>query len=227
MPTRLAETDPMTADPGGDRQRPVQVLADERIPGSRVVFAKNEAYVPAPRRHAQLQRRPEDRPCRPGGLELHSGPGDRLGRSAAGRDRLVGKSRPRPAAADQDLQGRHRHGEGPHRRDRAACGSTSCFRRSTTPRSAASCVAAMDQKEIMEGVAGAEPSLYKTDVGLFVPGTPMASTAGVEITRGPKDYRQTEARPGRRRLQRRKDRRARGVELSRPSGPRRRSPPTC
>jgi len=31
----------------------------------------------------------------------------------------------------------------------------------------------------MEAVAGADPSLYKTDVGLFVPGTPMASTAGV------------------------------------------------
>jgi peptide/nickel transport system substrate-binding protein len=49
-------------------------------------------------------------------------------------------------------------------------------------------VAAMDQKEVMEGVAGAEPSLYKTDIGIFVPGTPMASTAGVEVTRGPKDY---------------------------------------
>jgi peptide/nickel transport system substrate-binding protein len=49
-------------------------------------------------------------------------------------------------------------------------------------------VAAMDQKEVMEAVAGAEPSLIKTDVGIFVPGTPMASTVGVEITRGPKDY---------------------------------------
>jgi len=49
-------------------------------------------------------------------------------------------------------------------------------------------VSAVDQKEIMEGVAGAEPSLAATDVGLFVPGTPMASTVGVEITRGPKDY---------------------------------------
>ena len=49
-------------------------------------------------------------------------------------------------------------------------------------------VAAMDQKEIMEAVAGAEPSLIKTDVGVFVPGTPMASTVGVEATRGPKDY---------------------------------------
>src|SRR5499433_3392336 len=48
-------------------------------------------------------------------------------------------------------------------------------------------LSAMDQKEVMTAVAGAEPSLIKTDVGLFVPGTPMASTVGVEITRGPKD----------------------------------------
>jgi len=39
-----------------------------------------------------------------------------------------------------------------------------------------------------EAVAGAEPSLIKTDVGIFVPGTPMASTVGVEVTRGPKDF---------------------------------------
>jgi peptide/nickel transport system substrate-binding protein len=49
-------------------------------------------------------------------------------------------------------------------------------------------LAAIDQKEVMEAVAGAEPSLIKTDVGVFVPGTPMASTVGVEVTHGPKDY---------------------------------------
>src|SRR6185503_9862637 len=48
-------------------------------------------------------------------------------------------------------------------------------------------LAAIDQREIMEAVAGAEPSLIKTDVGIFVPDTPMASTVGVEVTRGPKD----------------------------------------
>ena len=67
-------------------------------------------------------------------------------------------------------------------------------------------VAAMDQKEIMTAVAGAEPSIIKTDVGIFVPGTPMASTVGVEITRGPKDYAKLKQGPGRRRLQRREDR---------------------
>jgi peptide/nickel transport system substrate-binding protein len=54
-------------------------------------------------------------------------------------------------------------------------------------------VAAIDQREIIEAYAGAEPSLIKTDVGIFVPGTPMASTVGVEITRGPKDLAKIKA----------------------------------
>jgi peptide/nickel transport system substrate-binding protein len=49
-------------------------------------------------------------------------------------------------------------------------------------------VSAIDQKEVMEAVAGAVPSLIKTEVGIFVPGTPMASKVGVEITNGPKNY---------------------------------------
>ena len=54
-------------------------------------------------------------------------------------------------------------------------------------------VSAIDQKEIIEAYAGAEPSLIKTDVGIFVPGTPMASTVGVENTRGPKDLKKIKA----------------------------------
>ncbi len=46
---------------------------------------------------------------------------------------------------------------------------------------------AMSQQEVMAAVAGSQPSIVKTDVGLFVPGTPMASTTGVDITRGVKD----------------------------------------
>jgi peptide/nickel transport system substrate-binding protein len=49
-------------------------------------------------------------------------------------------------------------------------------------------LAAIDQQEVMEAVSGAEPSLYKTPVGLFAPGTPMASAAGIEAIAGPKDY---------------------------------------
>jgi peptide/nickel transport system substrate-binding protein len=45
----------------------------------------------------------------------------------------------------------------------------------------------MDQKRAMTAVAGAVPSLIKTDVGRFVPGIPISSDVGIEITRGPKD----------------------------------------
>ena len=47
---------------------------------------------------------------------------------------------------------------------------------------------AVDQESVMAAVAGAEPRLAKIDVGLFVPGTTMASDVGVEITRRPDDY---------------------------------------
>jgi peptide/nickel transport system substrate-binding protein len=49
-------------------------------------------------------------------------------------------------------------------------------------------LSAIDQKDVITAFAGAEPSIMKVDVGLFVPGTPLASDIGVEITRGPKDY---------------------------------------
>jgi peptide/nickel transport system substrate-binding protein len=48
-------------------------------------------------------------------------------------------------------------------------------------------LSAIDQHEFMEAVAGAEPELIRTGVGLFVPGTPLASTAEVGMMQGPKD----------------------------------------
>src|SRR3984957_7032227 len=46
MPTRLAETDPQKQIPEAIGSGPFKFMADERIPGQRVVFAKNELYVP-------------------------------------------------------------------------------------------------------------------------------------------------------------------------------------
>src|ERR1700722_13162245 len=46
MPTRLAETDPLKQIPEAIGSGPFRFVADERIPGQRVVFAKNAAYVP-------------------------------------------------------------------------------------------------------------------------------------------------------------------------------------
>ena len=187
MPTRLAETDPMKQIPEAIGSGPFKFMADERIPGSRVVFSRNAAYVP-----------------RKGGT-----PSFNAGPKIVNVDRVVWTFIQDPATASAALQqGEIDWWENPTLdlipqiktykdvtltvKDRT--GEMGClrFNHLYPPFDNAAIrrivVSAIDQKEVMEAVSGAAPSLYKTDTGLFVPGTPMASTAGVEITRGPKDY---------------------------------------
>ena len=47
---------------------------------------------------------------------------------------------------------------------------------------------AVNQHDFMEAYAGAEPELYRTGVGLFTPGTPMATDVGVEAIKGRTDF---------------------------------------
>ncbi len=186
MPTKLAETDPMKQIPEAIGSGPFRFLADERIPGSRVVYAKNTAYVPR----------------KSGAPSFHAGP------KIVNVDRVIWTFIPDAATASAALrQGEIDWWEQPALdlvpqikaykgvtltvKDRT--GEIGCLRFNhllppfNNPAVRRVVVAAIDQKEIMEAVSGAEPSLYKTDVGLFVPGTPMASNVGVEVTRGPKD----------------------------------------
>jgi peptide/nickel transport system substrate-binding protein len=187
MPTRLAETDPMKQIPEAIGSGPFKFMADERVPGSRVVFTKNAAYVPR----------------KDGTPSFNAGP------KIVNVDRVVWTVIPDPATASAALQqGEVDWWENPSLdlipqiktyknvtmtvKDRT--GEMGClrFNQLFPPFDNAAirrvAVAAIDQKEVMEGVSGAEPSLSKTDIGLFVPGTPMATAVGVDITRGPKDY---------------------------------------
>ena len=187
MPARLAATDPMTQIPEVVGSGPFKLALNERIPGSRTVFVKNQAYVPRPS----------------GTPSFNAGP------KVVHVDRVVWNYIPDAATASAalqqgevdwwenpaiDLLPQIRSYKGITVKVTDRTGEIGClrFNHLFPPFNSAAIrrvvLAAMDQKEIMEGVAGAEPSLAKTDVGLFVPGSPMASTAGVEITHGPKDY---------------------------------------
>jgi peptide/nickel transport system substrate-binding protein len=187
MPERLAMTDPMKQIPEAIGSGPFKFAASERIPGSRVVFTRNADYVP-----------------RADGV-----PSFNAGPKIAYVDRVVWNFIPDAATASAALsQGEIDWWENPTidlvstlKRDKNLVvevkdrtGEIGCLRFNhlfppfNDPAVRRVVVAAMDQKEIMAAYAGAEPSLIKTDVGIFVPGTPMASTVGVEITRGPKDY---------------------------------------
>ncbi len=192
MPTRLAETDPMKQIPEAIGSGPFKFLADERIPGQRVVFAKNDAYVP-----------------RSGGV-----PSFNAGPKVVNIDRVVWTIIPDPATASAALtQGEIDWWENPTidlvpqiKRNKSLTievkdrtGEIACmrFNHLMPPFDNAAIrrvvLSAIDQQEIMQAVAGAEPSLIKNDVGIFVPGTPMASTLGVEQTRGPKDLNKLKA----------------------------------
>jgi peptide/nickel transport system substrate-binding protein len=186
MPERLAKTDAFEQVKEAMGSGPFKFVAAERIPGQRVVFDKNPDYVP----------RTSGKPS------FSAGP------KVVYVDRVIWNFVQDPSTASAALmQGEVDWWENPtidlvpqlkRNKDlvitvKDRTGEIGClrFNHLFPPFDNAAIrrvvLSAMDQKDVMTAVAGAEPSLIKTDVGLFVPGTPMASTVGVEITRGPKD----------------------------------------
>ena len=186
MPERLAETTAFEQVKEAVGSGPFKFVAAERVPGQRVVFEKNTDYMP-----------------RASGV-----PSFTAGPKIVHVDRVVWNFVPDPGTASVALdQGEVDWWENPTIdlvpqlkrnknlvitvKDRT--GEIGClrFNQLFPPFDNAAVrrvvLSAFDQKEVMTAVAGADPSLIKTDVGLFVPGTPMASDVGVEITRGPKD----------------------------------------
>ena len=187
MPERLAKTSPMKQVTEAIGSGPFKFVASERIPGQRVVFEKNTDYVPR----------------KDGTPSFNAGP------KIVYVDRVVWNFIPDPSTASAALtEGETDWWENPtidlvpllkSNKDitvavKDRTGEMGCLRFNELfhPFDKAAVrrvvLKAISQKEVMEAVAGAEPSLIKTDLGLFVPGTPMASKVGVEITRGDEDH---------------------------------------
>lgn len=186
MPERLAQTDAFTQLTEAFGSGPFKFVAAERVPGQRVVFEKNKDYVP-----------------RDGKPSFNAGP------KIVHFDRVIWNFVPDPGTASAALQqGEVDWWENPPidlvpqlKRDKNLVvavkdrtGEIGCLRFNhlfppfDKPAVRRAVLSAIDQKDVITAFAGAEPSIMKVDVGLFVPGTPLASDAGVEITRGPKDY---------------------------------------
>jgi peptide/nickel transport system substrate-binding protein len=47
---------------------------------------------------------------------------------------------------------------------------------------------AVSQEDYMTAVAGTDPAMWKIGMGVFPPGTPLATDAGMEVLNGPRDY---------------------------------------
>jgi peptide/nickel transport system substrate-binding protein len=187
MPERLAGTDAFKQVTEALGSGPFKYVAAERVPGQRVVFQKNQDYVPRGSGKASFTAGPK----------------------IAHTERVVWNFVQDPATAAAALEsGEIDWWENPPidlvpklRTDanlvvtvKDSTGEIGCLRfnhlyppfdKAAVRRAVLS---AISQKDVMTAFAGAEPSLMKVDVGLFVPGTPLASNVGVDITRGSNDY---------------------------------------
>jgi peptide/nickel transport system substrate-binding protein len=187
MPERLAKTDANTQISEAVGSGPFKYLADERVPGQRFVIAKNTDYVPRDS----------------GTPSFNAGP------KIVHVDRVVWNFIPDAATAAAalqageidwwenptiDLVGSLKTNEKLTVTVKDHTGEIGCLRFNhlyppfDKPAVRRAVLSAIDQKDVITAFAGAAPELMKTDVGLFVPGTPLASDVGVEITRGTKDY---------------------------------------
>jgi peptide/nickel transport system substrate-binding protein len=187
MPERLAKTDAFEQIKEAVGSGPFKFVAAERVPGQRAVFEKNPDYVPRGTGKASFSAGPK---------VVHV-------------ERVIWNLLQDPATASAALaQGEVDWWENPTidlipqlKRDKTVVitvkdrtGRIGCLRFNQLfppfDRAAVRRVvlAAIDQEQVMAAIAGAQPDLIKTEVGLFAPGTPMASEIGIEITRRPDDF---------------------------------------
>lgn len=187
MPERLAMTDPnkQVTDPTGSG--PFRFVTDERVSGSRVVYARFDGYVPRP----------------DGKTSFLAGP------RVVHFDRVVWTYQPDPATAaaalakgeydwwenpPADLMGLIKSSKDLTVKVLNTMGSIGCLRFNHLHPPFGNVairrlvLSAIDQKECMEAVSGAAPELYNTKVGLFTPGMPMANDAGVEVLTARTDF---------------------------------------
>lgn len=187
MPEHIAQTDPnvQITDPTGSG--PFRFVADERLSGSRSVYARFDGYVPRP----------------DGEVSFLAGP------RVVHIDRAVWTYQPdfatSAAALDNgefdwwenppiDLVGMLRKNPALTVEVKNKMGSVGCirFNHLFAPFSNVAIrrlvLACVNQETFMQAVAGAEPELSNVNVGLFTPGMPMATSAGVEAFRGRTDF---------------------------------------
>ena len=178
MPERLARTDPFKQVTEVIGSGPFRFVANEYVSGDRAVFARNAAYVPRDEPASSVaggKRALVDRvewriipdPAT-AAAALQSGEvdwlempiPDLLPQLARAPGVVVGKLD--PYGLYPVLRFNHLHGP------------------TAQPGVRRAILAALDPREVMQAVMGEDTSAYNAPVGCFLPGTPYASTAGMD-----------------------------------------------
>ena len=187
MPERLASTDPFKQVTEVVGSGPFRFLAAERVAGSRVAYAKFDGYVPRPDGTSSWTAGPKhvffDR------VEWTVIPDTATASAAIQRgevdwwERLDFDQKPL-LQKDPNLQTFVIETTG-------NCGLLrfNCLHPPfDNPAIRRALLGAVNQLDYMQAVAGEDPSAYRTGVGFYPPGTPMASDAGMQALHAKPDF---------------------------------------
>ncbi len=187
MPARIIPPDaaaPVTEMVGSG---PFRFLAAERVPGARVAYARNPDYSPSPHGAPGLSSGPKralvDR------VEWHVIPDPATALAALRRGEVDWWERPIPdlipaARADRALAVEVTNTSGTY----AFVQLNHLHPPFDNPAIRRILLSAIDQREFTQAAGGSDPALQGGQVGLFLPGGPMASTAGLEALAARTDY---------------------------------------
>ena len=187
MPERLAKTDPFKPITEMVGSGPFKWNAKERVVGSRAVYDRNAAYLPRQGGTAQWTSGPKvayfDR------VEWHVIPDESTKANALTSGEVDWWENP-----TNDMLPLLRASSDVAVRVTDSTGLMACMRLNQlwppfdNPKIRRALLKAVDQREYMIAVAGTDPKMWHVPDGIFCPGTPMASTAGLEVFEGKRDY---------------------------------------
>jgi peptide/nickel transport system substrate-binding protein len=185
MPERLALTDPFQSIKEIVGSGPFRFVPAERVVGSQVVYERNQDYVPRPNGTPDWLAGPKivdfDR------VEWHVMPDPGTAASALENGEVDWWENP-----SNDLVPALERNSGIRIQDASRLGTlgTGVFNHLYPPFDKAAVrrilLEAFSQTDFMTAAAGTNPEMWRASVGVFTPGTRMASDAGMQIINGPK-----------------------------------------
>ena len=185
MPERMAKVDPYKQIDEYTGSGPYRFLRDEWVPGASAAFARNAAYVPrqepanfvAGGKSANFDR-----------VDWKIIPDASTSAAAMQNDEADWWQTPTP-----DLLPLLRKASGVSVDLLDTIGNMGVLRCNMlhppfdNVKLRRAILPAISQADFMQAAMGNEASLYKIDVGVFTPGSPLANTAGLEVLTGPRD----------------------------------------
>ena len=192
MPERVAQTDPFQQMREAVGSGPFRFKADEFNSGSLVVYERNPDYSPAPNGRPSLTAGPKiagfDRiewhiivdastaaaALQTGEIDWYEQPPPEI-QQLLRRNRQVAIEAIDPLPLTGILRFNHLH---PPFNDRK-------MRQALLP--------AISQADFMSAVVGPDPQIYRENVGMFTPGTPLANEEGLEPLKGPRSVDRAKA----------------------------------